>query len=125
MRTFAGAAGIPAGWVTTTLWPAIVTVAVRDEAVVLPVTAIVVNPLPLPLLPLVMLSQAAEEDAVQAQLPAVVTEIVALPPAAAIESFVGDTVKVHVAASWVTVTDCPATVSVALRELVVVFAVAV
>ena len=92
---------------------------------VLPVTAIVANPLPLPLLPLVMLSQAAEGDAVQAQLPAVVTAIVALPPAAAIESCVGETAKVHVDASCVTVTDCPATISVALRELVVVFAVAV
>ena len=96
----------------------------RDKSVVLPATVMVTKPLPLPLLPLVMVSQEDDWDDVQAQPLVVVTEMLALPPAAAIERADGDTEKLQGAASWVTVTDCPATVSVALRGLVVVFAVA-
>lgn len=92
---------------------------------VLPAALIVTKPLPLPLLPLVMVSQEDDWDDVQAQPLVVVTETLALPPAAAIKRVVGDTVTLQGAASWVTVTDCPATVSIALRGLVVVFAVAV
>jgi hypothetical protein len=125
MRTFVGAAGTPAGWVTTTFCPATVSVVVRDEVVVLPVTAIVTNPLPLPLVPLVMLNHDDASDDVQAQPPAVVIAIVALPPVAAIERLPGATAKLHDDPSCVIVTACPATVSVALRVLVVVFVVAV
>ena len=126
MRTFVGAAGVAAGWVTTTLCPATVSVVVRTEAVVLSVAAIVTVPLPVPLPPLVMVSQDSDSDAVHAQVLVVVTVTLALPPLAASEGgFAAETVKLHAAASCATVTDCPATVSVALRGLVVVFAVAV
>ncbi len=121
MRRFFGESGIFADWVTTTLCPATVSVVVRGEAVPLLVAAMVTGPLPLPLLPLVMLSQEDDSDDVQAQPLVVVTEMLALPPAAAIDICVGETAKLHESASCVTVTECPATVSVALRALVVVF----
>ena len=82
--------------------------------------------MPLPLLPLVILSQEADSEAVHAQPFGVVTVTLALPPlAASAGGLVGEAVRVHGAASWVTVIDCPATVSVVLRGLAVVFAVAV
>ena len=98
-RTLVGAARVVADWVTATLWPATVTVVVRGEVVVLAVAAIVTNPLPLPLLPLVMLNQDDDRDDVQAHVPVVVTEMVALPAAAPIDRPTGATVKLHVAAS--------------------------
>ena len=114
-----------ANCVITTLCPATVSVVVRDEPVVLPVTAIVTGPPPVLLLPLVMLSHEADSVAVHAQPVVVVTRRLALPLAAPNERVAGETVKLHVAAFCVTVTVRPATVIVALREVVVVFAVAV
>jgi hypothetical protein len=125
MRTFVGARGTAAGCVTVTLCPATVMVAVRADAVVFPVAAIETVPLLLPLPPPVMLSQDADSDDVHAQPPVVVTVMTALPPAGTIVGFVGVTTKLHGAASCVTVIVWPATVRVAFRELVAVFAVAV
>ena len=85
MRTFVGAAGVAAGWVTTTLCPATVSVVVRTEAVVLAVAAIVTVPLPVPLPPLVMVSQDSDSDAAHAQVLVVVTVTLALPPLASSE----------------------------------------
>jgi hypothetical protein len=125
IRKFVGTAGIPdAGWVTTTLFPPAVSVVERDEVVVFGAAAIVTDPLPLPLLPLVMLSHEDDSEDVQAQPLVVVSAMLALPPTAAIERVAGETVKRHDAAACATVTTCPATVSVALRGLVAVFAVA-
>jgi hypothetical protein len=82
-------------------------------------------PLPLPLAPLVMLSQDADSDAVQVHPPAAVTEMFALPPTEGTARLVGATVNVHGAASCVTVTVWPATVKVVDRDVVAVFAAAV
>jgi hypothetical protein len=79
----------------------------------------------LPLLPLLILSQVTDSDAVHAQPLVVATVTVALPPpAASAGGFMGETAKLHGEAFCVTVREYPATVSVALRGLVVVFAVA-
>jgi hypothetical protein len=72
-----------------------------------------------------MLNHEADSVAVQLQLLAVVTEMLALPPAAGIVTFVGATVNVHDEAACVTVTDCAATVSVAERAVGVVLGSAV
>ena len=110
---------------TTTFCPATTIVAERCEAVVLPVTAIATVPLPLPLAPVVILNHVDVSDAVHVQPLVVVTEMLALPPAAATDGADGDTVNVHGAAFWLTVTVWPATVIVADRDVVTVLAVAV
>jgi hypothetical protein len=99
IRTFVGAARVVADWVTAMLCPATVMVVVRGAVAVLAVAPIVTNPLPLPVLPLVMLNQDDDRDDVQAHVPVVVTEMVALPAAAPIDRPTGATVKLHVAAS--------------------------
>jgi hypothetical protein len=83
-------------------------------------------PLPLPLLPLVIVSHDAVSVAVHAQPLVVVTVTLALPPAAGnIGGFNGATVNVHDgAASCVTVTVWPATVIVADRAVGVVLVLA-
>jgi hypothetical protein len=125
MRTLFGVEGIAVGCVTTTFCPATTIVVVRSDPVRLLMTAIAAVPVPLPLAPLVMLNQVDVSDAVHVQPLVLVTEMLALPPAAATDTFMGETVNVHGAAFCVTVTVCPATVSVADREVVTVFAVAV
>ena len=83
-------------------------------------------PSPLPLLPLVMVIQLLVSVAVQAQPVAAVTLMLAAPPLVGLEALVGATAKVHGAtALWDTVTVCPATVSVPLREVVAVLAATV
>ena len=57
--------------------------------------------------------------AVQPQPVPAVTATLAAPPADVALGFVGDTLKLH-AAACVTVTVCPATVIVPVRELVAV-----
>jgi hypothetical protein len=81
-------------------------------------------PLPLPEAPVVTVSQLLLLAAVQVHPLVVVIVSVERPPPLGIDGFVGDTVNAHAAAS-VTVTVCPATVSVPLREELVVFAAAV
>ena len=79
-------------------------------------------PLPLPLAPLVIVSQLESLVAVQAQPDVVVTAALAVPPAAAIVCVVGDTEKLQGAPLWVTVTVWPATVKVPVRDDVDAFA---
>ena len=66
-------------------WPAMVAVAVRPMVVVFAATLITTLPFPVPLAPLVMVSQAALLAAVHAQLLAVVTlTVLDSPPATAL-----------------------------------------
>ena len=102
----------------------IVSVAVRAGGVVDAAAVIVTVPLPDPLAPLVMVNHGALLVAVQLQPAGAVTAIEAEPPAAGIIRSVGDNVYVHGAPPCVTVTVCPAMVSVALRNAAEVFAVA-
>ena len=60
-------------WVTVKVWPAIVAVALRDEAAVFAPTLNVTVPLPLPLAPLVTVIHGALLAAVQAQPAGLVT----------------------------------------------------
>jgi hypothetical protein len=75
--------------------------------------------------PFVMVNQLALSVAVQAQPLVVVTVRLPLPPAAPIVGVVGATTKLHPAAACVIATVWPAAVSVALRDVVDVFAAAV
>ena len=102
-------------WVTVTAWPATVSVPMRWAVEVLVAALKVTVPLPFPLAPPLMVSQAALLVAVQAQPLAAVTAVVDDPAAAASVRDVGETPKAHDAPVWVIVTVCPATVSVALR----------
>jgi hypothetical protein len=78
-------------------------------------------PLPLPLL--VAVIQITLLVAVQRHPVPAVTLMLAAPPLAGLEALVGETVNVHGAVPLcVTVTVCPATVRVALREVVEVLA---
>ena len=83
-------------------------------------------PAPLPVAPLAIDAQEESLAAVQLHAPAA-TAIVIVPPAEAIDCDVGDNVTLHAAvaaAAWVTVTVCPATVTVPDRATPV-FAAAV
>ena len=82
-------------------------------------------PLPLPLAALVIVSQLASLVAVHAQPAVVVTATLAVPPPLTIACVVGAAVKLHAAPLCVTVTVCPATVSVPLRDAVEGLAAAV
>ena len=115
--------GAPA-WATVPVWPATVSVPVRGDVDVFPAIEKATVPLPLPLTPDVMVSQASLLVAVQLQPVAVVTLALLELAAAAGFSEVGDTVNVHGggAAAWVTVTVWPAMVSVPVRGVVAVFA---
>ena len=88
-------------------------------------TVYVTVPFPLPLLPPVTVIQLSLLVAVQLQPLPAVTLTLAPPPAAATVWLVGDTAKLHAALLCVTVTVCPATVSVPLREVVAVLAATV
>jgi hypothetical protein len=78
-------------------------------------------PLPVPLAPLVIVSQAALLDAVQAHPAPLVTPTVPVLAAAPTEAEVEPRLKLH-AAAWVTVIVLPAIVRVPLRVEVAVFA---
>ena len=67
--------------------------------------------------------QLAPDDAVQLHPVVVVTLTVVVPAALPTDGLSGDTVNVHGAAACVTVTVCPATVTVPVRAVVAVFAV--
>jgi hypothetical protein len=81
--------------------------------------------MPVPLALLVKINQLALLTAVQPQPGVVVTVTVAGPPLLPIAALVGDTATLHAAPPWVTVTVCPATVRVPLRDVVVVLAAVV
>ena len=68
-------------------------------------------------------TQLAPDDAVHAQPVVVVTLTVVVPAAFPTDGLSGDTVNVHGAAAWVTVTVWPAMVTVPVREVVAVLAV--
>jgi hypothetical protein len=110
--------------VTVTVCPAIVRVALRDEVAVFAVAVTVTVPLPDPLAPLVSVSQLALLVAVQVQPAGAVTVTEPLPPPATMFSVVADSVYVQATPACVTVTLCPATVTVVLRDEVAIFAVA-
>ncbi len=115
--------GAPA-WVTVTVWPAMVSVPVRGDVAVFASIEKATVALPLPVTPDVMVIQEALLVAVQLQPVAVVTVLLfELAPAPGV-SDVGETVKVQGggAPAWVTVTVCPAMVSVPVREDVAVLA---
>ena len=88
-------------------------------------TAYVTVPFPLPLLPPVTVIQLSLLEAAQLQPLPAATLTLAPSPAAATVWLVGDTAKLHAALLCVTVTVCPATVSVPLREVVAVLAATV
>ena len=111
-------------WVTVTVWPATVSVPLRCAVAVFADASKVTAPLPEPLAPLLMVSQAALLTAVQPQPPGAVTPVVEEPADEVSVAVVGDTPNVHAAPSCVTVTVWPATVSVPTRCAVDVFAVA-
>jgi hypothetical protein len=106
-----------------TVCPATVSVPVRGLVVIFTATLKVTVPLPVPLpAPPVRVIQLTLLDAVQAQPLVVVTVVVKGPPAAATLCDVDDSVKLHPAPLCVTVTVCPATVNVPVREAVAVLA---
>ena len=103
-----------ASCVTVTDWPPMVMIPVRAS----PPFAAALNlttPLPDDDAPPVIAIQAALEAAVQTQSPRVVTVALRSPPADGTTIVVGAIVKVHGAASCVTVTDWPPMVRTPLR----------
>ena len=78
--------------VTVTVWPAIVTVALRDEAAVFAAAATLTVPSPDPLAPLVTVSQLALLVAIHVHPAGAVNVTAALPPAATMLSAVDDKV---------------------------------
>ena len=79
-------------WVTVTVWPATVTVALRDEAAVFAVAVTLTLPSPDPLAPLVTVSQLALLVAVHVHPAGAINVTAALPPPATIFSAVDDKV---------------------------------
>jgi hypothetical protein len=102
-------------WVIVTVCPATVTVPVRALVSGLAATVSVTGPPPLPDAGLTVI-QGAALDAVQPQPEGAVTVTVEAPPPAATENVVGAAENVHATPACVTVTDCPATVTVPVRE---------
>jgi hypothetical protein len=107
--------------VTVNDFPAIVSVAARDRALVLAVTLKASVPDPVPGAPPEIVTHAALLDAVQLQPADVVTVTVPLPPAAANAWLVGEIVNTHDVEGWVTVNVFPAIVIVPVRDVVPVF----
>jgi hypothetical protein len=85
------------------VWPATVSVPVRDAVEVLAATTKPTTPFPLPEAPLVTVIQAALLVADQAQPLVVVTATVELSPAAGEFPHAGATEQVHGTPDWVTV----------------------
>ena len=102
--------------------PAIVSVADRGRVPVLAAALYATVPEPVPLAPLVMVTQVDPVEAVQLQFDNVVTVTVPVPPVADSVALVGAIVNVHVVAGCVTVNVCPAIVIVPVRDVVPVFA---
>jgi hypothetical protein len=110
-----------AAWVIVTVCPAIVTVPVRADC---PVFAAMASTITAPPEPLAAdgVIQDAELDAFQSHPVPVVSVTFCVPAALVVDAAVGDTEKVHGAAAWVTVTVCPAIVTVPVRGDWTVFA---
>ena len=106
-----------------TVLPAIVSVPLRDDVVVLAATEKFTGPFPEPLPPLVTEIQDALLVAVQAQPLVVVTVEESVAAAPEIECVIGATVKTQ-APACVTVSVRPAIVSVPVRGVVNVFVAA-
>jgi len=106
-----------AACVIVTACPATVTVSVRALVAVFTLAATVTVPLPVPDAPFTIVSQDAFVEAVQAHPFGAVTATRPLPPEAATPTSSGATLNAHgmVAAAWVMVTACPATVAVVER----------
>lgn len=118
--------GAAAAWLMDTGCPATVNVADRDVVAVLGATVYDSVPAPEPAAPAVMVIQLAGFDEDHAQPAEVETDTEPLPPPETNDCEVGVTVYPQLAgAAWLTVTDCPAIVSVAVREAVVPLADAV
>lgn len=108
-------------WFTVNILPATVKVADRAAEPVLAATVNPVAPEPLPEAPLVIVTQDAPLDAVQAQPAVVVTATEPDAPPAATDRLVGE-IENEQAAACVTVNSDPAIVNVPVRLLVTVFA---
>jgi hypothetical protein len=109
-------------WVTLNVFPAIVSVAERDELVVFAATVKPALPPPLPEAPLVIVTHEAALVAFQAQPLPVVTVTEPVPPAAATDWLVEEMEYVQEAPAWVRVNVDPAIVSEPVRLVVAVFA---
>ncbi len=112
-------------WVTVKVFPAMVSVPVRDEVLVFAVALKLTLPLPEPEAPVVTVSHAVLLlTAVHAQPAGAVTATVPVPPFDTTLCDVGEIVSVQVIPAWVTVNVLPAIVSVPMRDDVPVFAAA-
>src|SRR5205814_4556552 len=116
--------GTPA-CVTVKVFPAIVSVPVRDVPAVFAATLNVTLPLPEPDAPVVTVIHVALLTAVHAQPVGAVTVVLPVPPAAATDWLVGEIVSVQVMPTCVTVALLPPAVMVPVRDDVDVFAAAV
>lgn len=111
--------------VIVTVCPATVSVAVRADAVVLTLTLMLIVPLPLPLAPMMIAAHDALLDAVHAQPEPAVTATLKAPPLEVSVCDAGDSAYVHPEVPvCVTVKVLPAIVSVPVRDVAVVRAVA-
>jgi hypothetical protein len=96
------------GCVTLKVWPAIATVPVRWADPLLAAALTVVDPLPVPVAPVVTVSQVALLVALQPQVDSdAVTFVEALPPLAATDCAPGDKENEHEPAAWLTVNVWP------------------
>jgi hypothetical protein len=109
-----------AAWFTVTDWPAMVSEALRGEVVVCAAAEYSTVPFPLPLAPEVTVSHESELAAVQPQPAGAVTVMLPVPPSAATDCVVLESVYVHegvvTAPACVTLKAMPAIVSVADRS---------
>jgi hypothetical protein len=89
-----------AAWFTENVWPAIVSVPVRDVVLGLAATLNATVPLPLPVAPLVTVSHGVSLlTPVHEHPAAAVTVVDPVPPAAVTDWLVGTSVYVHAAAA--------------------------
>src|SRR4051794_30645245 len=114
-----------AAWLTVKACPPTVSVADRVDADVFAAAVKLTVPLPVPLAPAVIVTQPALLADVHEQPAVVVTATLPEPPAAAKFCDAGERLNAQLAAASVTVKVWPATVNVADRAAVVVFAAAV
>ena len=112
------------GCVTVNGWPPIVRLPVREVVLVFAAALKATEPSPDPLADEVTVIHGAPLDAVHAHPVAERTAMVPVPPALGTVWLPGDMAYVQDAAACVTAIGLPATVRVAILELVVVFAVA-
>jgi hypothetical protein len=109
--------------VTVKVWPAMITVPVREVPAVLAATLRPTVPLPVPLAPEVTVIHDALLVADRAQPVVPLTETLTPPPPAATVVLVGDSPNApQAAAAWMTVKVLPAMVSVPVRDVPAVLA---